>query len=405
MKSQKALGVLFFTVFLDLLGFGLIIPILPTLAQDLGASESQIGLIAAIYALMNFAFSPFWGTLSDRYGRRPIILTSILITATAYLIFAQAHFLWILILSRVFSGIGSANIGAAQAYIGDVTSPADRAKRMGLIGAAFGLGFIAGPPLGGFVKAEYGLEVMGYLAASFSGINFILAYIFLPESLKDKNREAAFNYNVLKSIRDELRKPMIRELFVVNFIFITAFSMMQVTAVLLWEQYSFYNEQEIGLVFMYIGVCSAIVQATLIGLFKKKFGENRMLVIGVMLLAIGLLAMPFLQDDLFIPWQLVALLLIALANGFIGPSLLSMITQYCEPHEVGRTTGLNQSFGSLGRVIGPIIGGALYEWEHHLPYLVGPAILMIAYSLAIRLKKSAGSEGSVQAEPISSARN
>ncbi len=387
MKDKKPLGVLFLTTFLDLMGFGLIIPILPTLSQNLGASDTEIGMIAAIYALMNFAFSPLWGTLSDRHGRRPIILVSILITAVAYLFFAQAYFLWILIISRVFSGIGSANIGAAQAYIGDITTPANRAKSMGLIGAAFGLGFIAGPPIGGFIKASYGLETLGYVAAGLSALNFVVAYFFLPESIEKKNLTSTFNFNIVKSIYEQLKKPLIRELFYVNFIFITAFSMMQVTAVLLWSEHSFFNESQIGFVFMYIGVCSAIVQIGLIGYFKRKFGEQRMLMIGIGLMILGLFGMPFFQDDLFIPYELIVLLLIALANGFVSPALLSLITQASPVGEVGRTTGLNQSFSSLGRVVGPIMGGALYEIEFHLPYTGGPIILFLALYLAFRFNR------------------
>jgi len=395
MKDKKPLGVLFLTTFLDLMGFGLIIPILPTLSQNLGASDTEIGMIAAIYALMNFAFSPLWGTLSDRHGRRPIILVSILITAVAYLFFAQAYFLWILIISRIFSGIGSANIGAAQAYIGDITTPENRAKSMGLIGAAFGLGFIAGPPIGGFIKASFGLETLGYVAASLSALNFVVAYFFLPESLEKKNSKSTFNLNIVKSIYEQLRKPLIRELFYINFIFIAAFSMMQVTAVLMWSEHSFFNESQIGFVFMYIGICSAIVQIGLIGYFKRKFGEQKMLMIGIVLMILGLFGMPFFQDDLFIPYELIALLLIALANGFLSPALLSLITQASPMGEVGRTTGLNQSFASLGRVVGPILGGALYEIEFHLPYTGGPIILFLALYLAFRFNRKMNENSAV----------
>lgn len=387
MQNKKALGVLFLTTFLDLVGFGLIIPILPVLSLSLGANKTEVGLIAGIYALMNFAFSPFWGTLSDRFGRRPIILISVALTSVAYLFFAHAEFLYILIISRIFSGIGSANIGAAQAYIGDVTSVQNRAKSMALIGAAFGLGFIAGPPLGGFLKASFGLETLGYTAAGLSALNFAVAYFFLPESIAQKNPQAAFDFNVLKSIRIALSMPRIRELFWINFIFITAFSMMQVTAVLLWAEHSFLNESQIGFVFMFIGICSALVQIGLIGVFQRTFGENRMLVIGIILMMLGLFGMPFFQDNLFMPYQLLTLVLIALANGFIGPALMSLITQISPEGEVGKTTGLNQSLGSLGRVFGPVMGGALYELEFHLPYVVGPLILVIALVLASRLKR------------------
>ncbi len=384
MKNKSALGVIFLTTFLDLLGFGLIIPILPTFAEDLGASEMQIGFIAAIYALMNFSFSPFWGRMSDRHGRRPIILVSILVTAVAYLIFSQTETLLILIISRVFSGIGSANIGAAQAYIGDISEPSNRAKSMGILGAAFGLGFVFGPPIGGFLKADFGIEILGFVVAGLSFMNFIVAYFFLPESLKVKNKDAKRS-NIITGIVTQLKRPEVSKLFFINLLFISAFSMMQVTAVLLWSDHSFFNEKQIGFVFMYIGLSSALVQGLLVGRIAKRFGEKQMLTIGLTLLAIGLFAMPFFQDDLFIPWELVAIGLIALANGFINPALMSLITKVAKPNELGQLTGLYQSFGSIGRVLGPAIGGAIYGISFYLPYIVGPLLLIVGFVLSKRV--------------------
>lgn len=385
MKNKSALGVIFLTTFLDLLGFGIIIPILPTFAEELGATDLQIGLIAAIYALMNFTFSPFWGRMSDRHGRRPIILVSVLITASAYMIFSQTTSIWILVISRVFSGIGSANIGAAQAYIGDISTPQNRAKSMGILGAAFGLGFVFGPPIGGFLKADYGIEILGYVAAGLSVLNFIVAYFLLPESIKERNRDTK-RINLITAFGEQLKKPQISKLFYINLLFISAFSMMQVTAVLLWSDFSFLSEKEIGFVFMFIGISSAIVQGTLVGPIAKRFGEIQMLAIGMTLLAIGLFAMPFLQADLFIPWQLIAIACIALANGFINPALMSLITKLSKPTELGQLTGLYQSFGSLGRIVGPAFGGAIYGISHFLPYIVGPVLLVFGFILSQRLQ-------------------
>jgi len=385
MKNKSALGVIFLTTFLDLLGFGIIIPILPTFAEELGATELQIGLIAAIYALMNFTFSPFWGRMSDRHGRRPIILVSVLITASAYLVFSQTVSIWILVISRIFSGIGSANIGAAQAYIGDISTPQNRAKSMGILGAAFGLGFVFGPPIGGFLKADFGIEILGFVAAGLSVLNFIVAYFLLPESIKVKNKDASRS-NIIKAFSEQLKKPQISKLFYINLLFISAFSMMQVTAVLLWSDFSFLTEKEIGFVFMFIGVSSAIVQGVLVGPIAKRFGEIQMLAIGMTLLAIGLFAMPFFQADLFIPWQLIAIAFIALANGFINPALMSLITKLSKPTELGQLTGLYQSFGSLGRIAGPAFGGAIYGISHFLPYIVGPILLVFGFILSRSLR-------------------
>ncbi len=381
MKNKSALGVIFLTTFLDLLGFGLIIPILPAFAEELGASAMEIGLIAAIYALMNFSFSPFWGRMSDKHGRRPIIMISVLITAMAYLIFSQTSSILILVISRVFSGIGSANIGAAQAYVSDVSTPENRAKSMGIIGAAFGLGFVFGPPIGGFLKADFGIETLGYVAAGLSFMNFVVAYFLLPESLKEKNKDSKSS-NIVISIIQQLKRPNISMLFYINLLFVSAFSMMQVTAVLLWKGHSFLNEKEIGFVFMFIGLSSALVQGLLVGPIAKKFGEKQMLAIGLTLLAIGLFAMPYFQGKLFIPWQFIAIGLIALANGFINPALLSLLTKMDGSKDLGKVTGLYQSFGSIGRIVGPAFGGLIYGIHFHLPYVIGPLLLLVGLFLS-----------------------
>lgn len=387
MKNKSPLAVLFFTTFLDLVGFGIIIPILPNLAKDLGASAFQVGLIAAVYALMNFLFSPFWGTLSDRIGRRPVIMYSVALTAVAHLIFSQSYSLAILLTSRVLAGIGSANISTAQAYITDISEPKNRAKSLGLIGAAFGLGFIFGPPMGGYVKDTFGLEWVGYLAGGLSIVNLILVYFFLPESLKIKRPEAPFSFRPITNIYKALQKPLIRELFLINFIYIAAFSMMQITAALLWKDHSNLSDKEIGYVFAFIGICSALIQGLLVGKFTDRFGEKKLLVMGNISMAIGLFAMPFFNGEHFLPGELVVLFLIALSNGFVGPSLASLLSQKANPGELGKTLGLNQSFGSLARVAGPTLGGFLYGVEFHLPYIAGAAILMFSLYLAYTVFK------------------
>ncbi len=385
MSRKKALGVLFFTTFLDLVGFGIVIPILPNYAKSLGASGLEVGMLAAIYALMNFLFSPFWGTLSDRFGRRPVILFSVAITIGAHALFAFSSTLLWLFLARMLAGIGSANIAAAQAYITDISEPENRAKSMGLIGAAFGLGFIFGPPLGGIVNDELGIEWVGLTAAILSFVNLLMIYWLLPESLKDLNLTARFSFKPVTQIFEALKKPLIRELFLINFIYIAAFSMMQITAALLWKEHSGLTDKDIGFVFAYIGVCSAIIQGGLIGKINDRFGERKLLVAGNILLIIGLFAMPFFNGHLFMPWEYVALLLIAMSNGFISPSLASLLSQQAAGGESGKMLGLNQSFGSLARVFGPLIGGWVYDADFRAPYILGSAIVFISLSLAYRI--------------------
>lgn len=378
MKKSPIL-VLFVTIFIDLLGFGLVIPILPIFSRQIGASDTEIGLIAAVYSLMNFIFAPFWGTLSDRIGRRPVILVSILVTAASYIIFAYSTTLFILFAARILGGIGSANLSAAQAYISDITPPEGRAKAMGLIGAAFGLGFIFGPPLGGYLKSissEGSVDMVGYVSAAFCIINFIMAYFLLPESIKQKKLDAPFNFKPITSLVKQLQVPQIRELFLFNFVFITAFSMMQITVALLWEEHNGLNEKQIGYMFAFIGLASAIVQGTMVGRLVKWFGEHKLLFIGSILMAIGLVMIPFISNDYFFPFAFISIIFIALANGCLMPSITSLISQYTSEEKQGHTLGLNQSFGSIARVVGPTLGGFLYGISYFHPYVAG-GIFMI----------------------------
>ncbi|MCE2741069.1 MAG: MFS transporter [Sphingobacteriales bacterium] len=381
MKNRSPIFVLFVTIFIDLLGFGLIIPILPIFALELQATSLQIGVIAGIYSLMNFVFAPFWGTLSDKIGRRPVMLISIFITMLAYVFFAFTSSLWFLIISRIFAGIGSANISAAQAYISDITEPKDRAKNMGLIGAAFGLGFIFGPPAGGFLKSLSGagsVTLVGYFAATLCALNWLLAYAFLPESMKEKQHTKKFRFKPVADLIIELKKPIIRELFTINFLFITSFAMMQVTLAILWIEHYLLNEKQVGFVFMFMGLSSAIVQGGLVGILNKRFGEKQLLLMGAISMAIGLCSIPFVPVSYFL-LQLISIIFIAFANGCITPAISSLISQTADKFEQGQVLGMNQSFGSLARVIGPILGGVLYDMHFGLPYIGGAFIMIITY--------------------------
>lgn len=388
--KKSPIFVLFITIFLDLLGFGIIIPILPIFIKELGAQDFQVGLIAAIYPVMNFMFSPFWGTLSDRYGRRPIILGSVLITAAAYLVFANANALIVIFISRMLSGIGSANISVAQAYIADVTSPSERAKSMGLIGAAFGLGFIFGPSIGGYLKSissEGSVDLVGYVTAGLCVVNFILAYFLLPESIKEKKKEVRFNFKVITGIVRELKKPNIRELLLINFIFTVAFMLMQISCSLMWKEVSLLSDAKIGYVFTFIGIATAIVQGILVGRVVKEFGENKLLAAGSVMMFVGMIALPFVAAEYFIPLELIALALIALANGCLTPNISSLLSKFAQPSEVGQTLGVNQSFGSLARAVGMSFSGILYSFNYHVPFLVGASLMILCMFFATGLKR------------------
>ncbi|MBS1554849.1 MAG: MFS transporter [Bacteroidetes bacterium] len=386
---KSPLFVLFITIFIDMLGFGIIIPILPIFSKELGAQDYQVGLIAMIYPIMNFLFAPLWGTLSDRHGRRPIMLVSILITAVAYFVFSQSTVLWILFISRMLSGIGSANISVAQAYISDVTSPEERTKSLGFLGAAFGIGFIMGPPLGGWLKSistPGTVDWVGYVACAMCFINFAMAYFSLPESLKETKSNAPFNFKVVTGIITELKKPRVSELLWINFIFISAFMLMQISCSLMWKEITQLNERQIGYVFAYIGVATAIVQGVLVGRMVKAFGEQQMLSYGIVLMAVGLAILPFTGRVLFFPFQYIGLALIALANGCLTPSITSMLSKFANHNEIGQVLGVNQSFGSVARAVGMGLSGVLYSLQFAVPFVAGVMLMLGCFWFVNKLK-------------------
>lgn len=396
---KKPIIVIFITIFIDMLGFGIIIPILPIFTKELGAPDYQVGLVAMSFPIMNFLFAPFWGTLSDRYGRRPVILGSVLITALAYLLFSQTVNLWLLILSRTLSGIGSANLSVAQAYIADITPPQERAKSMGFIGAAFGLGFIIGPTVGGYLKSISSpghVDLVGYVAAALCVLNLVLAYFLLPESLKERKLDAPFNFKVISGIIFELRKPVIRELLLINFIFITAFMIMQISCSLFWKEKIGLDEIQMGNVFAFIGLATVIVQGGLVGRLVKKYGETKLLIYGTYLAIASLALIPWVTKETFIPVELIAMALMALANGCLTPSITSLISKSAHPTEVGQVMGVNQSFGSLARALGMGLSGFIYGIEYHLPFLVGAAIMFFC----LWLSQSIQPKPAVESQPV-----
>lgn len=384
-----------------MLGFGIIIPVLPIFTKELGAEDYQIGLIAMIYPIMNFFFAPLWGTLSDRYGRRPIILISVFITGLAYLVFAQVNGLVILFFSRMLSGIGSANISVAQAYISDVTSVKERTKSLGFLGAAFGIGFIIGPTIGGYLKsisAPGQVDWVGYVAAGMSFINLIMAYFMLPESLNDKQANAKFNFKVVTGIITELRKPSIRELLLINFIFIAAFMLMQMACSLMWKEIDELTDQQIGYVFAFIGLATAIIQGTLVGRMVKWLGEQKLITYGIFFMITGLVLLPLVGKSYFVPFELFGLTLIALANGCLTPGITSLLSKYANPREVGQVLGVNQSFGSLARAAGMGFSGFLYGMNFQVPFFVGALMMGVCFILANSFARIPPPEQVVDAE-------
>jgi multidrug resistance protein len=366
---RYAKAILFFTIFFDLLGFGIVIPILPNYVKEMTESDFLVGMPVTLFALSQFFFTPIWGSLSDKYGRRPIILISLVLSLIAYFVLSFADSFLMLLFARILSGIGSGNISAAQAYISDVTDPKDRAKSMGMIGAAFGLGFIFGPPIGGFLMEDFGFSSIGHFCMLLCALNLILAYFFLPESLKERRYEVKINLLPIKDYRYVFSKPLLPFILFIGFIYTAGFFLFQIPSTLMWKERFHFSEKEIGWIFTFIGVCTALVQGGMIGFLNRWFGEKKLLFWGNVLLALSVLGIPFVSKAYFIPVELILLFGIAVANGCVGPSALSVVSQIAPEKEKGLVMGIYQSFSSLARAAGPILGSSLYGISFFTPFL------------------------------------
>lgn len=371
MKRQASLGILFLVVFVDLLGFGMVIPVMPIYAEHLGASEAATGWLSTGYSLMQFVFAPLWGRLSDRIGRRPVLLVSIAMTAVAFLLYGVAGSFVVLLISRLFAGAATANIAIAQAYVADVTPPEGRARGMGMIGAAFGLGFVFGPAVGGLL-AGWSLAAPGLAAAALSLVNLVAATILLPEPAQ--HVAAARSRGRVQALLDELRKPGIRRVLFIYLVVTLAFSAMEATYAFLALLHFGLAERHVGWVFAYIGVIVVLVQGGLIGPLTRRFGEKRLLVVGSLLQGVALAALPFASGTAGL---LLASAPLALGSGLATPSLMSLLSRFSRAEDQGGTLGIGQSASALGRIIGPLAGTMAFASWPAGPYLGGAALMVV----------------------------
>ena len=395
MMRKASLGTLFLTVFLDLLGFGLVIPFLPGVARHLGASDLVATLPAVAYSLMQFLFIPIWGRLSDRVGRRPVLLWSIGATAAGMTLLGLSGSLVLLFVARFWSGIATANIAVAQAYIADVTPPEKRARGMGIIGMAFGLGFIIGPFVGGALGRVLILGRPGalaaFVAAGLSLANLIMAFITLPESLpreaRGKSRRPVSHLD-LGQLRASIALPGIGQALAINFIMIFWFAGMEQTFRLFTEDAFRMTDWETGRIFGLIGIVAATVQGGLIAPLSRRFGEVRLLRSGLLFqaLAFALLGYCPHMGGLALPGLFTSAGLIALGNGLCTPTLPAFVSRRTAAESQGITLGSLQSASALGRVLGPAAGGLLYQFFNpSAPYYLGALGMIVGALFASRL--------------------
>jgi len=377
MRSNKALITIFLIVFIDLLGFGIILPLLPFIAQKYQANAAQIGLLTATYSFFQLLAAPVLGRLSDRFGRKKILILSQLGSALGFIILAFANSLPLLFLSRIIDGLTGGNISIAQAYIADVTDKKNRARGMGLIGAAFGLGFIFGPALGGALsKISYSTPAL--VAAFVSFLTVLTTILFLKETVDTKKAlespKTEFSFKELKIV---LLIPNLSFLIIIFFLINLAFSLTQGNLALWTEKTFGYDPSKNGFIFAYVGVLAVLVQVVVLPFLLKKLNENIILKIASFNLFLSFFLIFLSKNE---PIFYLALTFMPLGNGLANPSIQSIASEDVPKEEYGGTLGLLQSAGSMGRILGPIIGGELfYLFNKDLPFLFASIILFLVF--------------------------
>ena len=374
---MSPLVILFITVFIDLLGFGIIIPLLPFYAESFGASAFAIGLLSTSFSLMQFLFSPIWGRWSDQIGRKPIILIGLLGSCLSYVTMALAGSLTLLFVARVVGGIAGANIPTAQAYIADVTTPENRARGMGLMGAAFGLGFIFGPAIGGLLS-RFSPETPMWCAAALCFGNFVAAWFLLPESRPASASTRSLSR--MEAFRHAMTQPTLLLILALYFIVTMAFSAFEATFALFTEARFGFTAASIGFLFAFIGAIIALIQGVFIGRVVKRVGERRVIPVAILGIAISIGMLTVVWS---VPTLLVALGLLAMGMGFNNPSLSSLVSKLSHEDDQGGILGLASSLASLGRVVGPAWGGYLYDaYGMTTPYLGAAGLMLVAFAVS-----------------------
>ncbi len=382
--SRHALALIFATIFLDLLGIGILVPVIPFLVRRFESDALTVGLLALSFSAAQFLAAPMLGVLSDRFGRRPVLLLSLLGSAFGYFLFGWAGMLWIMFLGRIIDGFTGGNISAAQAYIADISPPQDRAKNFGLVGAAFGLGFIIGPALGG-VLAKISLAAPAYGAGILALITMAFGYFLLPESLTAENRRvqpllpADLNpfTHAMKALQRNDLWPILLAFFFMNF----AFSGLQ-------TNFAVYTADKLGMgpegnaaVFAYIGVIAVIMQAVIVRRLSRHYPDRHLAAVGIAIMSCGFLATAW-AHDLFSLY--VACTLTPIGSGLTTPTLTSLLSKLVTAREQGWALGASQSAASLARIAGPVWAGLVYDHiSQGAPYWTGAIWMVLTLGVVV----------------------
>jgi MFS family permease len=369
------------TVFIDFTGFGLVIPLLPFWALHLGANDFEVGLILTLFALAQFIFTPFLGALSDRLGRRPIIIWSLVIEAISFIFTALATSLPFLYAARIIGGLGSSNIGSAQAVVADTTNEQDRAKGMGFIGAAIGLGFVVGPALSG-IFSGFNSSLPLWIATGMALINALLVMLYLPETrvagkMAQRENTLLLVFTGWKSI---IKQSSIIRIIGVYFLFMLAFTAMEATFPLLTLKEFGWGQKENGYIFAYVGILIVIMQGGLVAQLVKRIGAQNLMVAGLVIMATGLIILGFSTN---LGVLIIGLGALSIGNGAVTPTSSTLLSLLAPKDNRGEILGISQGVGSLGRIIGPTIATILFQGiGAPVPFVIGGAITLIAAMIA-----------------------
>jgi DHA1 family tetracycline resistance protein-like MFS transporter len=373
----RPLLIIFLTIFVNLIGFGIIIPLLPFYAETFGASPVVIGLLFAVFSLCQLVAAPALGDLSDRHGRRPILIFSLLGTVVSFVMLALAHSIVMLFLARIVDGLSGGNISTARAYVADVTEPKDRARAYGLIGAAFGLGFIMGPALSG-VLAQVSYTAPIWAAAALTAAAAVMAWVWLPETVHRANAGAG---NPLSYLPALLQRPAIRRVLTVDFIYWFAFSIFQTTFALFAARRFDFNASRTGYFMAGFGVLGVIIQGGFIRPIAKKTGDKPLFIAGAIFSMIGLVAAALAHS---VPLFALSLVPLAFGMGFGHPTVSSLVSRAGRGDEQGRVQGAASAVESLGRTVGPVWGNAsLQRFGESTPFYSGAVFLVLAVFVVV----------------------
>ncbi|MFN8218886.1 MAG: MFS transporter [Fimbriimonadales bacterium] len=395
-RLPPILGI-FLTVFIDLLSFGLVIPDIQLRGDALGATGIWRGLLIASFSIAQLITAPILGRWSDAIGRRKILLVTCAMAAVSNLLYAHAEVLWMMLAARVVLGVAGANLGVAYAYIADVTKPEDRAKSLGMIGAAFGLGFIFGPPTGAFlIKIGHGHPlVLGYVAATLCVINFLYVLFILEESTPQANA-AEMRRASVKNLVIALGTPGLGFLLALFFINNFGFANLESTYFLLTNKQFGMSQMEGAILLTVVGIVSAFMQGYLIRVVQPKFGEVRLLRFAWMCMVPSLALVPFCP-----PWipALLIIMVLGIATGLAQPSLSSLISRSAPATMQGGVFGITQGLGAMARILGPMVGNYLFDVRHWAPYAMAASLTAVPMVGSWRLRQPQADVNVVESAP------